>query len=156
MVRPQIHFAVTLTLNLWQWFPHFFPWKRDLQNYLPILIHRMVRPHIHFAVTLTLNLWQWFPRFSPWKRDLFPNSITTLSLVASQPVMSLRPLNWQTAKSQFRACWHLQKTSITNLELGSVSIGYVIATSEPADLSLIHIWRCRRSTLCRSRWSPYH
>ena len=24
------------------------------------------------------------------------------------------------------------------------------------DLSLIHIWRCRRSTLCRSRWSPYH
>ena len=27
-------------------------------------------------------------------------------------------------------------------------------TSKP--LSLIHIWRCRRSTLCRSRWSPYH
>ena len=24
------------------------------------------------------------------------------------------------------------------------------------DLSLIHILRCRRSTLCRSRWSPYH
>ena len=23
-------------------------------------------------------------------------------------------------------------------------------------LSLIHICRCRRSTLCRSRWSPYH
>ena len=23
-------------------------------------------------------------------------------------------------------------------------------------LSLINIWRCRRSTLCRSRWSPYH
>ena len=27
--------------------------------------------------------------------------------------------------------------------------------SDP-QLSLIHIWRCRRSTLCRSRWSPYH
>ena len=26
----------------------------------------------------------------------------------------------------------------------------------PVHLSLIHIWRCRRSTLCRSRWSPYH
>ena len=26
----------------------------------------------------------------------------------------------------------------------------------PKVLSLIHIWRCRRSTLCRSRWSPYH
>ena len=24
------------------------------------------------------------------------------------------------------------------------------------ELSLIHIWRCRRSTLCRSRWSPDH
>ena len=23
-------------------------------------------------------------------------------------------------------------------------------------LSLIHIWRCRRGVLCRSRWSPYH
>ena len=28
--------------------------------------------------------------------------------------------------------------------------------SPPGGLSLIHIWRCRRSTLCRSRWSPYH
>ena len=27
---------------------------------------------------------------------------------------------------------------------------------EEKKLSLIHIWRCRRSTLCRSRWSPYH
>ena len=24
------------------------------------------------------------------------------------------------------------------------------------DLSLIHIWRCRRNSACRSRWSPYH
>ena len=29
-------------------------------------------------------------------------------------------------------------------------------TTFPKTLSLIHIWRCRRSTLCRSRWSPYH
>ena len=25
-----------------------------------------------------------------------------------------------------------------------------------ANLSLIHIWRCRRPRVCRSRWSPYH
>ena len=25
-----------------------------------------------------------------------------------------------------------------------------------SQLSLIHIWRCRRSYACRSRWSPYH
>ena len=24
------------------------------------------------------------------------------------------------------------------------------------ELSLIHIWRCRRRLRCRSRWSPYH
>ena len=30
------------------------------------------------------------------------------------------------------------------------------APSQDPSLSLIHIWRCRRSTLCRSRWSPYH
>ena len=28
--------------------------------------------------------------------------------------------------------------------------------SPTVDLSLIHIWRCRRSHKCRSRWSPYH
>ena len=28
--------------------------------------------------------------------------------------MSLRPLNQQTSKSQFRACWHLQKTSLNS------------------------------------------
>ena len=35
---------------------------------------------------------------------------------------------------------------------------YFLATGmrEGLGLSLIHIWRCRRSTLCRSRWSPYH
>ena len=69
--------------------------------------------------------------------------------------MSLRPLNWQIAKSQSRACWHLQKTGLTHtcwhlqktsitfqsdkdyFELGGFSICYVIATSEPAD---IQVW----------------
>ena len=32
----------------------------------------------------------------------------------------------------------------------------VVASRSATPLSLIHIWRCRRSTLCRSRWSPYH
>ena len=33
---------------------------------------------------------------------------------------------------------------------------WLIAIQYENNLSLIHIWRCRRSTLCRSRWSPYH
>ena len=32
----------------------------------------------------------------------------------------------------------------------------VSATYPTQSLSLIHIWRCRRTPRCRSRWSPYH
>ena len=68
-----IHFAVTLTLNLWQWFPRFSPWERD-----PFYVmFNSITSGIHFAVTLTLNLWQWFSRFSPWERDPFNASITS-------------------------------------------------------------------------------
>ena len=28
--------------------------------------------------------------------------------------------------------------------------------AQVTNLSLIHIWRCRRIERCRSRWSPYH
>ena len=31
-----------------------------------------------------------------------------------------------------------------------------IAANKVYTLSLIHIWRCRRGSRCRSRWSPYH
>ena len=36
------------------------------------------------------------------------------------------------------------------------SVVIIVKKSTSINLSLIHIWRCRRSTLCRSRWSPYH
>ena len=45
---------------------------------------------------------------------------------------------------------------------GSVSSIYCLPSycgpslSTELDLSLIHIWRCRRLLTCRSRWSPYH
>ena len=32
----------------------------------------------------------------------------------------------------------------------------LILDQSVSQLSLIHIWRCRRSYACRSRWSPYH
>ena len=36
-------------------------------------------------------------------------------------------------------------------------LGCACSAPHPAPaLSLIHIWRCRRSYACRSRWSPYH
>ena len=149
-----------LTLNLWQQSPRFSPWEWDLQNHLPILIHRMVRPQIHFCCYVNTKPMTVIFSFLPVKTRLFPKfhykldacwhlqktSITYFwSLVASQSVMSLRPLNQQTAKSQPRALLTFTKdrsrysSTFTKdeyhqiLKLGGVSIGYVIATSEPTD-----------------------
>eukprot|EP00826_Nyctotherus_ovalis_P021732 TRINITY_DN17071_c0_g1_i2.p2 TRINITY_DN17071_c0_g1~~TRINITY_DN17071_c0_g1_i2.p2 ORF type:complete len:107 (+),score=22.97 TRINITY_DN17071_c0_g1_i2:413-733(+) len=36
------------------------------------------------------------------------------------------------------------------------SEGIVLEFNNKEDLSLIHICRCRRYAVCRSRWSPYH
>ena len=36
------------------------------------------------------------------------------------------------------------------------SAALVAETINNYNLSLIHIWRCRRYSLCRCRWSPYH
>ena len=33
---------------------------------------------------------------------------------------------------------------------------FLYTFSAVSRLSLIHIWRCRRHVVCRSRWSPYH
>ena len=47
-----------------------------------------------------------------------------------------------------RVAWCLLKCFYSHICcLGAITV---------CNLSLIHIWRCRRSTLCRSRWSPYH
>ena len=41
-------------------------------------------------------------------------------------------------------------------EIGNNCLLYQGVTLGGTGLSLIHIWRCRRYSLCRSRWSPYH
>ena len=58
---------------------------------------------------------------------------------------------------------HLQRTELRILLTffrflagNSYTLRFFMNILEDYYLSLIHIWRCRRSTLCRSRWSPYH
>ena len=69
-------------------------------------------------------------------------------------------------------CVYTGMGNFTHDSIGTVRAKYPVDPSGPLDrrsfevriiepgehkyLSLIHIWRCRRSTLCRSRWSPYH
>ena len=46
------------------------------------------------------------------------------------------------------------------LELSAMMFSIIISSHFmviwKGSLSLIHIWRCRRYAVCRSRWSPYH
>ena len=44
----------------------------------------------------------------------------------------------------------------TNNAYITLSTEIIEVTLDDQNLSLIHIWRCRRYAVCRSRWSPYH
>ena len=61
-------------------------------------------------------------------------------------------LGCMTAKKKTNKNKHSQRT----FPWSSVRCLCPISSCSVSGLSLIHIWRCRRSTLCRSRWSPYH
>ena len=62
------------------------------------------------------------------------------------------------------ACWILARTSSLVYGLcmrcvvscGSTSFPWLVFFFGAQLLSLIHIWRCRRNSACRSRWSPDH
>ena len=56
----------------------------------------------------------------------------------------------------YMICWYAMCGIPHLLFPFPVILFYAINRAQVLLLSLIHIWRCRRSTLCRSRWSPYH
>ena len=47
------------------------------------------------------------------------------------------------------------KTLITKRAIPMIN-NVLLKNDVKIELSLIHIWRCRRYAVCRSRWSPYH
>ena len=62
---------------------------------------------------------------------------------------------------QFRVCQTIGLDSEDKFDavfgcLFNCTNDYTIDSRGDVGLSLIHIWRCRRYSLCRSRWSPYH
>ena len=81
-------------------------------------------------------------RMSPWRRTaVTPPSTTTSSSTSAHR-------RWSVKSSQFG------RTTPAQLHPWSVSL--TTRWKVLWELSLIHIWRCRRSYACRSRWSPYH
>ena len=73
-------------------------------------------------------------------RDLAKMKDTTVFLVSVTPLKPLNRISWNfvVMKDIICRCAYPQEILI------------------PFFLSLIHIWRCRRYAVCRSRWSPYH
>ena len=54
--------------------------------------------------------------------------------------------------------WVRERSLKLVISLASSEVGKCVTGTRLLvfDLSLIHIWRCRRYAVCRSRWSPYH
>ena len=52
---------------------------------------------------------------------------------------------------------HIDRVTFPENRIGPIQYFFPLGSVESElYLSLIHIWRCRRSYACRSRWSPYH
>jgi len=123
-----IHFAVTLTLNLWQWSPHFSQWKWDLfqiPSNLQACWH-LQKTSLSFQSDKDNS-----ELVDIYKRQVssFSLSRTTLSLLTftkDKSHLSVRqglPSNLLTfikdkfhllvRQGQLWTCWHLQKTSFT-------------------------------------------
>ena len=71
-------------------------------------------------------------------------------------------LKMRKIRQMFSRYWHGRITlislspSIALYHILCPFLSYRCCCMQAGGLSLIHIWRCRRSYACRSRWSPYH
>ena len=116
-------------LKLAQWF-----WRRRFLNFVNVLL--LFRKYLHLEMGMALHLTK---LESPSHHDAFCQVLLKLA----QWFWRRRFLNFINVFSLFHNCLPLE--NLNKLESPS-----------PRDLSLIHIWRCRRYAVCRSRWSPYH
>ena len=66
----------------------------------------------------------------------------------------------QVKKQKYIQSLHINQQAPVQLQDLLISVCLWLCTivlhNTAQNLSLIHIWRCRRSYACRSRWSPYH
>ena len=92
------------------------------------------------------------------------NTRNCCSVLHASFIRAKRVSNWYTPQKKSARLPACTCQIILVLVFTYVSTTYVRTSAryQPATkiriciLSLIHIWRCRRSTLCRSRWSPSH
>ena len=107
---------------------------------------------------IVLPLWSSYKKEFTCKLDCFLYAPEKISLArASEFLWEESSVNSKWAPKVYStsfirsSCITEEKHLTTNLQTLKAE-----KMSPARALSLIHIWRCRRSTLCRSRWSPYH
>jgi len=137
--------VVTLTIYLWQ----FLPDSIIRQNF------ELGGFSIGYVIATSEPADSQVSSFSPARTISLSSYDKILSLVASQSVLLLRPLNRQIAKSHLSVRQGLFLCILwQNLELGGFLIGYVIATSEPADSQVSSFSPVRTifSNGCNTTW----
>ena len=101
----------------------------------------------------------YFVIISPWKKGRGPSFEQTRILITQECfVLSLVEIGPVVLEKKIK----MWKVYDNNYDDGQQTTFYQKSSLEPSaqvnlkPLSLIHIWRCRRYAVCRSRWSPYH
>ena len=82
-------------------------------------------------------------------------SLSVLFLMLSNVKMQQN----RAAQMRKHQTWQFKRMTVHNTRTIQACAGgptCITKVSVVTDLSLIHIWRCRRTLRCRSRWSPYH
>ena len=86
----------------------------------------------------------------------FPMSLRWSSYFAPKPPSKKR-FSCKIALRLEKVCYKVSLCEQCQRQSCKAFVGLTIRTKMiGGDLSLIHIWRCRRIERCRSRWSPYH
>ena len=141
--------TATQTVNWWQykWQVQSESTRAELPCCFELLSEQL---SYHAVLSYSQNSWATMLFWATVRTAELPCCFELLSEQLSyHAVLSYSQNSWATVL--FRATLRTAELPCC-FELLSEQLSYHAVLS----LSLIHIWRCRRSTLCRSRWSPYH
>eukprot|EP00826_Nyctotherus_ovalis_P016452 TRINITY_DN14760_c0_g2_i3.p1 TRINITY_DN14760_c0_g2~~TRINITY_DN14760_c0_g2_i3.p1 ORF type:complete len:101 (-),score=17.33 TRINITY_DN14760_c0_g2_i3:15-317(-) len=82
-------------------------------------------------------------------------AITLFNLILNQYTFWISAIRRKEPTENFRASEGLS-TDLATGGFVNATIAGIFTAKTVKELSLIHICRCRRYAVCRSRWSPYH
>ena len=133
--------------------------KQKLKKKFP----KITENWIFVKITTKINFWWWNNHFL--LLTLIVNSNCSFFQTSATKILKYEQLKFSINVNNKKLLFHRQKfifdvifTKIQFLMIfgkkNSVFANFFALKS--VELSLIHIWRCRRSYACRSRWSPYH